>query len=74
MFLKYPHLLTRVGRNYSVHDAEKFACLLYGIEEKLVKDIDDTRHSVFVKTKRDLEILPHNKLELHIDHKGKLSS
>ena len=47
---------------------------MYGDEENVVKDINDTRRSVFVKTKHDLELLlpTRNTLELHIDHKGKL--
>ena len=72
MFIKYPYLLG-VGRYVDVDVAEKFICLLYGIEENGVKGIDNARRSLFVKAKRDLEmLLPiHNaELELHI----KLSS
>ena len=32
----------------------KFACLLYVIEEKVVKDINDAMHRVVVTTKRGL--------------------
>ena len=68
MFIKYPYLLTRVGRDGNVNDGEKIICLLYGIIEKDVKGIDDARHSHFVKAKHDLEILPpaHDVIELHI--------
>ena len=68
MFIKYPYLLTWVGRNGNVNDAEKFVCFLYGIVEKDVRGIDDARHSHFVKEKRGLEMLPptHDALELHI--------
>ena len=31
---------------------------LYGVEEKGVKGIDNARHSLFVKVKRDFEMLP----------------
>ena len=46
----------------------KFVCSLYGIEEKGVKGIENARHSLHVKDKRDIEMLPpiHNALELHI--------
>ena len=66
MFIKYPHLLG-VERDDNV-DAEKFVCLLYGIEKNGVSGIDNVRHRLFVKVKRDLEMLPptHNALELHI--------
>ena len=48
-------------------------CSLYGIGEKDVRCIDDTRHSLFVKAKRDLDVLPptHGALTYH---KGKISS
>ena len=57
-FIRYPHVLTEVERADNVDDVEKCVCLLYGIEKNVVKDIDDTRHSGFEKTKLDLEILP----------------
>ena len=58
MFIKYPYLLIRVGRDGNVNDGEKYICLLYGIVEKDVKGIVDARHSSFVKAKHDLEMLP----------------
>ena len=54
MFIKYPHLLTRLGKGDNVHDVENVVCLLYGIGEKVVKDIDNASYSLFVKTKRDV--------------------
>ena len=50
-FIKCIHL-SRKGNNDD--DAEMFACLLYVIEEKVVKDIADAMHRVVVTTKRDL--------------------
>ena len=44
--LKYPNLLTVVGRDDNVNAAEKFARLFHGIEEKGVKGIDNARHSI----------------------------
>ena len=40
----------------------------HGIGESDVRGIDDARHSIFVKAKRDLDVLPptHGALELHI--------
>ena len=69
-FIKYPHLLISIGRDDTVRsgeNAEKFVCASYGIEEKGVKGIDDARHSLFAKDKRDIETLPpsHYALELH---------
>ena len=52
MFIKCIHL-SRKGNNDD-DDAEMFACLLYVIEEKVVKDIADAMHRVVVTTKRDL--------------------
>ena len=45
-----------------------FVCSLHGIGEKDVRGIDNARHSLYVKVKRDLEVLPpaHGALELHI--------
>ena len=45
-----------------------FVCSLYGIGEKDFRGIDDARHSLFVKAKRDLDVLPQSlgALELHI--------
>ena len=45
-----------------------FVCSLYGIGENDVRGIDDARHSLFVKAKCDLDVLPstHGALELHI--------
>ena len=41
---------------------------MYGIGEKGAKGIDDARHNLFVKAKRDLEVLPqtHGALDLTI--------
>ena len=68
MFIKYAHLLTGVARDDNVDDAWGFVCSLYGIGEKDVRGVDDTRHSLFEKTKRGLDVLPliHGALELHI--------
>ena len=68
MFTSHPDLLSGVGRDVTVEDTEKYVCLLYGIDENAVKDIDHARHSLFVKAKHDLEMLPptHDTLELHI--------
>ena len=43
-------------------------CSLYWIGEKDVSGIDDARHSLIVKRKRDLDMLPptHGALKLHI--------
>ena len=46
MFLKYPDLLTGVGRDDNVNAAEKFVCLLYGIAKKGVEGIDNARYSL----------------------------
>ena len=51
MFIKCTHL-SRKGNNND--DAKKFACVLYVIEGKVVKDVDDVMHRVVVTTKRDL--------------------
>ena len=42
--------------------------MLYGIGEKVFKDIDDASCSLFVEAKRDLEMVPpnHDTLELQI--------
>ena len=42
--------------------------MLYGIGENDVRGIDDARHSLFVKAKRDLDEMPptHGALELQI--------
>ena len=68
MFIKYAHLLTGVVRNDIVDDVWAFVCSLYGIGEKDAICIDDTRHILFVKAKRDVDVLPptHGALELHI--------
>ena len=68
MFMKYAHLLTGVVRDDNVDDATVFVCSLYGIGEKDVRGIDNYRHSIFVKAKRHLDVLPptHGALELHI--------
>ena len=58
MFIKYPNLFTGVGRNDNVEDVEKFVSLLYGIGEKVVKDIDETRHGIYVIMKHNLEMWP----------------
>ena len=52
----------------NVDDAWAFVCSLHGIGGKEVRGIDDARHSMFVKVKCDLEVLPptHGALELHI--------
>ena len=52
--------------------------MLYAIEDNGVKGIDNASHRLFVKAKRDLEVLPptHNALELHIkrlNYQAKLS-
>ena len=67
-FIKYANLLTGVVRDDNVDDAWAFVCSLYGFGKKDVRCIDDTRHSLFVKKKRDLDVLPpnHGVLELHI--------
>ena len=43
-------------------------CSLYGMGEKDVRGIVGARHSIFVKAKHDLDVLPqtHDALELHI--------
>ena len=48
MFIKYAHLLTGEVRDDNVDDAQAFVCSLYGIGEKDVRYIDDTRHSLFL--------------------------
>ena len=58
MFIKYANLLTGVVRDDNVDDAWAFVCSLYGIREKGVRGIDDARQCLFVKTKRDLDVLP----------------
>ena len=47
MFIKYPHLLTGLGKGDNVEDVAKFVCFLYGIGEKVVKDIDYASYSLF---------------------------
>ena len=68
VFIKYAHLLTGVVRDDNGDDAWAFVCSLYGIGEKDSRGIDGTRHSLFVKAKRDIDVLPpsHGALELHI--------
>ena len=68
MFIKYAHLLTGVVRDDNVDNAWAFVCSLYPIEEKDVRGIDGARHSLFVKAKRDQDVLhpTHGTLELHI--------
>ena len=56
--LKYVHLLNGVVRDDTVDYAWVFVCALYGIGKKDVRDIDDARHRLFVKVKRDLDVLP----------------
>ena len=43
----------------------RFVCSLYGIGENDVRGIDDARHSLVVKAKRDIDVLPstHGALE-----------
>ena len=67
IFIKYAHLLSGVVRNYNVDNTWAFVCSLYGIGDK-DRGIGDARHSLFVKAKRDLDVLPltHGALELHI--------
>ena len=55
-FIKFAHLLTEVVRYDEVDDAWVFVCSLYGILEKDIRNIDDARHSLFVKAKRDLDL------------------
>ena len=68
LFIKYVHLLSGVGRGDNVAGAWTFECSLYVIEENDVKGFDDAWHGLFVKAKRDIEMLPqtHGTLELHI--------
>ena len=68
MFIKYAHLLTGVVRDDNVDGAWVFVCSLYGMGEKDVRGIDGVKHSIFVKAKHDLDVLPptHDVLELHI--------
>ena len=68
MSIKYAHLLTGVVRDDNADDAWAFVCSLYWIGGKDVRGIIDARHSLFVKAKRDLDVLPptHGALKLHI--------
>ena len=68
MVTKYAHLLTGIVKDDNADDAWAFVYSLYGIGEKDVRCIDDIRHSLFVKAKRGLDVLPltHGALELHI--------
>ena len=68
MFIKYANLLTGIVRNDNFDDAWAFLCSLYGIGEKGVRSICDARHSLFVKAKRNLDVLSptHGALELFI--------
>ena len=68
MFVKYANLLSGRARDDNVDDAWAFVCSLYGIRENDVKGIGDTRHNIFVKVKRDPEVLPPT------HHNGKVSS
>ena len=63
-----PIFFTGVVRNDNVDDAWAFVCSLYGIGGNDVRGIDDARHFIFMKAKRDLDVLPptHGALELHI--------
>ena len=65
---KYAHLLSGVVRDYNVDDTWAFVCSLYGIGDNDIRCIGDARHSLFVKAKHDLDVLPptHGALELHI--------
>ena len=66
--LSFPHRLTGLGKDDNFDDVEKFVCLLYGIGENVVKDINDASCSLFVKAKRYIEMVPptNDTLELHI--------
>ena len=52
----------------NVDDALASVCSLYGIGEKDDRGIDDASHSLFVKAKCDIDVLPpsHGALKLHI--------
>ena len=66
--IKYANLLSGVVRYDNVDDAWAFVCSLYGIGENDVRGNDEAMHSIFVKAKSDLDVLPtdHDALELHI--------
>ena len=66
--IKYANLLSGEVRDDNVDDVWAFVCSLFEIGEKGVRDIDEAIHNLFVKAKRDLDVLPpnHNALELHI--------
>ena len=68
MFIKNAHLLTGVVRDDNVDEVWAFVCSFYVIGKKDVRGIDDASQSIFVKVKRDLDVLPptHGALELHI--------
>ena len=51
MFISYFYCFTGVGRDDNVDAAEMFVCLLYEIEEKVIKGIDNARYSFLVKAK-----------------------
>ena len=59
---------TGVVRGDNVDDAWAFVCSLFGIGGNDARGIDDARHFIFIKAKRDLDVLPptHGVLELHI--------
>ena len=58
MSVKYVHFLTGVARDGNIDAAWAFVCSLYWIGETDVKGSDDTRYTIFVKAKCDLEVLP----------------
>ena len=63
--IKCPELLTCVGRDGGVEDAEKFTLTLYRKQE--AKGVNAARHQLFLKGKVQLEKLPPTRdaLELH---------
>ena len=53
---------------------EKCVCLLHDIEENDVNGIDNASDSLFMKSKRDLEMLPPTPLRVRVTYqKTKLS-
>ena len=64
---KYAHLLTEVVRDDKIDDAWFFMFVTWDWR-KYVRGIDNARHSLSVKAKHDLDVLPpaHGALELHI--------
>lgn len=76
VYLKHPDLLSGLGQNENLDNAEEFVCRLYDAASSL-KCVNLIRHAIFQKGQKTLEMLPptKNALYLHIaraDYQAKL--